>query len=176
MPHAFEVAEYWASREGCERAGTLLVYDLGEPCCFACGWWPGWLEGDEPEGSLKHIWTGGACGLERCHLTPRAKGGSEHPSNIVLLCPDCHLAAPDCLDPEIMLRWVAAHEPYLIIKQREMLAEAAHAGLDPERSEEWAPLISGVLQRIREEDVTAPGGLGWPTVFGLVAQQLRAAT
>ena len=55
------------------------------PTCFVCG--------------EEH-------GLELCHLIPKAKGGSNDPSNIVLLCRRCHSEAPNITIPEIMLKWI----------------------------------------------------------------------
>ena len=52
-----------------------------------------------------------ACGdfstLQKCHLTPKSLGGSEDPSNIVPLCRRCHYTAPDVIDPQVMLKWIA---------------------------------------------------------------------
>jgi len=183
MPEAYKVAEYWASREGYERIrhidpSACFVVDLGEPDCFACGWWPGWLEGPDIEGSLKHIWSKSASGLERCHLVPRDKEGSNDPENIVLLCKPCHLAAPDCINPDVMLRWVVGHEQHQVTKQRQVLAAVTNAGLDPERLAEWEHLVPEALERMREENIKAPRGMAgvMATALGLVAQRLAGAS
>jgi HNH endonuclease len=47
--------------------------------------------------------------LERCHIVPRALGGSEKPSNLVLLCGQCHAEAPNVTDPAFMWIWLRAH-------------------------------------------------------------------
>ena len=51
------------------------------------------------------------CGLkkavERCHIIPHSLGGSNHPSNYVLLCKICHTQAPDLNDKEFMFKWIA---------------------------------------------------------------------
>lgn len=47
--------------------------------------------------------------LQRCHIIPKALGGGEHPSNLVLLCAQCHAEAPNVADPEFMWIWLRAH-------------------------------------------------------------------
>lgn len=47
--------------------------------------------------------------LQRCHIIPRALGGSEEPSNLVLLCAQCHSEAPNVNDSEFMWTWLRAH-------------------------------------------------------------------
>jgi hypothetical protein len=51
--------------------------------------------------------------LQRCHIVPRALGGSEEPCNLVLLCRQCHAEAPNVADPDFMWTWLRAHaEPF----------------------------------------------------------------
>lgn len=47
--------------------------------------------------------------LQRCHIVPRSLGGSEDPSNLVLLCAQCHSEAPNVDDPDFMWTWLRAH-------------------------------------------------------------------
>jgi len=60
-----------------------------------------------------------ACGdqkpLQKCHLTPKALGGTDDPSNTVPLCGRCHDLAPDVLDPQIMLDWIAEQSNHSFI-------------------------------------------------------------
>ena len=44
--------------------------------------------------------------LERCHIIPHALGGSNHPSNFVLLCNYCHQQAPNVDDEHEMWRFI----------------------------------------------------------------------
>ena len=45
--------------------------------------------------------------LEKCHLIPKALGGSNEVDNLVLLCNEHHKQAPNIsLDKEIMLNWI----------------------------------------------------------------------
>jgi len=56
----------------------------------------------------EHTWERGVT-LERAHVIPRSLGGSDEPENIVLLCYECHLAAPDTVEARYMWQWLAAH-------------------------------------------------------------------
>lgn len=47
--------------------------------------------------------------LQRCHIVPRSLGGPDTPSNLVLLCGQCHAEAPNVADPEFMWVWLRAH-------------------------------------------------------------------
>ena len=47
--------------------------------------------------------------LQRCHIVPRALGGSAQPSNLVLLCAQCHAEAPNVADASFMWVWLRAH-------------------------------------------------------------------
>lgn len=44
--------------------------------------------------------------LERCHIVPHSLGGSEDPSNLVLLCFPCHREAPNISDSRFMWIWL----------------------------------------------------------------------
>lgn len=47
--------------------------------------------------------------LQRCHIIPRTLGGGESPSNLILLCGQCHSEAPNVNDSEFMWTWLRAH-------------------------------------------------------------------
>ena len=47
--------------------------------------------------------------LQRCHIIPRSLGGTDEPSNLVLLCGQCHAEAPNVADPDFMWHWLKAH-------------------------------------------------------------------
>lgn len=131
-PH--EVAEYWAGLEGVERLcrvggdATSFVMDLGEASCFACGWWK---EGESHAEDVEEAWSPSRTGLERCHLVPHDKGGTGEPGNLILLCPACHLGAPDCLHPDVMLRWAVGYESWFAPLLARAGREARRACLDP---------------------------------------------
>lgn len=81
-----EAVDYWSQRvDECE-----LSVDWAEAHthCWRCG-------------CEKH--------LERCHIVPDSLGGEDCPSNIVLLCKQCHGEGPNVTDPEIMWDWIKAY-------------------------------------------------------------------
>lgn len=95
-----------------DSSGEMMITDIGEPACWACGY-PVTLSATKLaeiealpniESVYKHKLV--TSRLQRCHLIPRAKGGSDDPSNIVLLCPECHAQAPDTAHSKHMLRWI----------------------------------------------------------------------
>ncbi len=105
-PGKTQIAEYWAAR-------TPVVFDINmcQPSCFACGWWKeGWAEKKEP-------WE--ASRLQRCHLAPASLGGRATVENLVLLCAECHRAAPDHVSGEWMIRWVQDREEWIWRRLRE---------------------------------------------------------
>lgn len=84
-----------------------LIY-WAEPHCWGCGnYWSGAYDQEWEEDT----WS--ACvkawkrlPLQRCHVVPRALGGSASPGNIVLLCRKCHDRAPDTVFPEVFWQWM----------------------------------------------------------------------
>ncbi|MEV1331141.1 HNH endonuclease signature motif containing protein [Micromonospora costi] len=102
MPSHYEIALWWLENQ--DRDARPFVLDLGEPACFACRWYPDGCEASDTV-TLKASWALRAK-LERAHLKPHSLGGTNDPSNIVLLCRVCHLDAPDWEDAAEMLGWV----------------------------------------------------------------------
>lgn len=91
-----------------------VVNDWGEPSCWGCGKpinvekenkYDTWLE----EGDYKSIWN---CKrliskVERAHIIPHSLNGSDtDPSNLFLLCQECHDESPDMLNKKYFLKWV----------------------------------------------------------------------
>jgi 5-methylcytosine-specific restriction endonuclease McrA len=80
-----------------------IAMDGGEAVCFGCER----FFGDccsYPEKSWYKCWDDS--GLVRCHIIPRARGGMDIPSNLVLLCVWCHSEAPDVADRSYVIRWL----------------------------------------------------------------------
>jgi hypothetical protein len=83
MPSRQAIAKHWL------HADRRLAH--GNPCderCWACG------NGPEPY----------AMNLTRCHCIPHSIGGDVSCQNLVLLCENCHAAAPSVADPTHM--WI----------------------------------------------------------------------
>ncbi len=85
-----------------DKNSIPVVYDQGEPCCWACKRFikesleikdyeelanhnPRVLY-DNPKVRSKY---------NRCHIIPHQAGGSDEPSNLFLLCEECHEESPD---------------------------------------------------------------------------------
>jgi len=45
--------------------------------------------------------------LEKCHLIPKACGGSDHAPNVIPLCKRCHLEQPDVAHTQATFDWIA---------------------------------------------------------------------
>ena len=102
MPSHYDIALWWSENQ--DPDVRPFVLDIGEPACFACRWYLNGCEASDTV-TLKAAWARHAK-LERAHLKPHALGGTNDPSNIVLICKTCHRDAPDWDDPAEMLGWV----------------------------------------------------------------------
>jgi len=81
-----EIADYWGNHS--DECGLSVDWIDAKSLCWRC--------------AHKRK-------LQRCHIIPRALGGSEDPSNLVLLCAQCHSEAPNVNDSEFMWVWLRAH-------------------------------------------------------------------
>lgn len=123
MPTKSSIAAYWAEQEIegnplVEKINHSISGDWGEPNCWACGIGPSFCtpfmqsacDVDYREGeSIYKCWNR-AKFLERCHIVPDSRGGSNDVSNFLLLCKECHKEAPDCTNPAFMKMYVINKE------------------------------------------------------------------
>lgn len=119
-----KIFDYWKGKAITEKGMVIdddfedknsipVVYDWGEPCCWACGKFihevfdikdydeiaqlnPKILY-DVPKIRSKY---------NRCHIVPHQAGGSDEPSNLFLMCKECHEESPDTLNPQNFFKWV----------------------------------------------------------------------
>jgi hypothetical protein len=83
-PSGKKIAEYWYDRlldkhdDGTYYCNNL---DIGEPACQGCG---GWSSNSTKPSSWDHH------GFEKAHIIPWSDGGSNDPSNFLMLCRHCH--------------------------------------------------------------------------------------
>jgi hypothetical protein len=70
-------------------------YGFITPFCFACF---------QPRSSWKK--------LERAHIIPHMLGGSNHPSNFVMLCHECHLDNPNTRSEDVYFQWIKSVKDY----------------------------------------------------------------
>lgn len=121
----YDIMMYWKDRQ-IKRDGTIInhsfpindaidvVTDKGEPECWACGkpiisGYEGIEQGDEDVTFLlRKIWSDKnvKSKLHRCHIVPAALGGEDVPSNLFLMCPNCHFLSPDTRNVSAFMRWV----------------------------------------------------------------------
>lgn len=116
MSNKGNVFEYWKDSE------EIMIMDWGEPSCWACRK-PIYSYLDEEiiikyqkEGNFKKIWST-TQGLQICHIIPRSLGGSDEPSNLVLLCHECHKISPDTTNRQLMLTWIKNKKSYSVENQ-----------------------------------------------------------
>lgn len=100
VPTKWQLAQHWAGSAERETYAPMLQ-DIGEPCCFACGWYSERWDKATPKASWERAT------LERAHIVPRSLGGADDASNVILLCNPCHQDSPDWRDPGEMARWIA---------------------------------------------------------------------
>ena len=119
LPSKSVIARCWASQETkgnplVEKIHRSVSWDWGEPSCWACGLTPltamSGQSADEIDyrGSREDLFTcwNRAKFLERCHIVPDSRGGSNKPENLLLLCKSCHREAPDSMNPVFMTKYV----------------------------------------------------------------------
>ena len=83
----------------------LIIVDIGEPECWACGKQAiGSLE-DEKQQSIIGIWNS-AKGLERCHILSKQFGEQDEEQYYFLMCSKCHFDSPDTKDKKNFFQWV----------------------------------------------------------------------
>ena len=81
-----EIVEYWSQHQ--DECGLSVDWTEAHKLCWRC--------------AHKRL-------LQRCHIIPRALGGTDYPKNLVLLCGQCHSEAPNVVDSDFMWTWLRAH-------------------------------------------------------------------
>ena len=104
LPSKAEIFDYW--KDVFPSKGIFI--DWGEPSCWACGYLcNGRYDVTNSKASMEQIYRAWErTPLQRCHIAPRSLGGSSHPSNLYLMCRECHDLAPNTTEPEIFFAWV----------------------------------------------------------------------
>jgi hypothetical protein len=139
VPSKSRIVEYWRSGDRLYEELGILV-DWGEPQCWACGqWWWGRYDMDDST-PIPRRWERPP--LQRCHVIPRSLGGSDEPSNLVLMCSECHDLSPDVSDRGFFVRWMQAQCWYQreVYKIREAIRSFGHDPDDTHLLEKLAVL------------------------------------
>lgn len=100
-PTGYAIFDYWRqNNDGFIDYDYFETYEETGKCfCFACGI-PVYSKLRSSEAKK---WS--TCSLQKAHIIPFGLGGSNEPDNFMLLCPECHAAAPDIKDDEAMKFW-----------------------------------------------------------------------
>lgn len=136
-PSRSEIVRWWYGylnqkyRLGGEEAiskypSRMVFIDIGEPDCWTCGSYnykfsdiQEYLDvkdiseekyEKDPDKYLWKMWD--EAGLDRHHIVPKSRGGSNDPENFVLLCDSCHRAAPHTTDVDYFWEWARGREDY----------------------------------------------------------------
>jgi hypothetical protein len=164
VPTKWEIAKHWATHPD-RFTYAPRMYDLGEPCCFACGWYSQYWDKHTAQASWERAT------LERAHIVPASMGGPDVAENLLLLCSPCHKEAPDWPDPAEMARWLASRP---VRRSAEYEAEDAWtvaAGKVPEFANLVHSIPADRLQTLLSEALDFAG-----THFGVgVSQGTREA-
>jgi hypothetical protein len=107
LPSKSQIFSYWKDRFW--EIGILV--DWSEPSCWSCGFHYG-IKYDIKKPSsaswdkILNAWD--RIPLQRCHIVPRSLGGADEPSNLFLMCRECHDLQPNTALPDIFFKWVRA--------------------------------------------------------------------
>jgi len=86
-----------------------VISDWGEPECWGCGkWLHDYDYGYVSDHSLQQVYNHPSVKsqLEKAHIVPHAIGGTDVPSNMFLLCSECHRESPDTKYSKEFFKWV----------------------------------------------------------------------
>lgn len=79
-----------------EDEAVKIIEFPDEIACWACGI-PPYQTADSDK--IEKLWNHDHL-LDRAHIFARSKGGGDMPSNLFLLCPNCHAESPDTTNPK----------------------------------------------------------------------------
>ena len=105
----------------------VIDEDWYYPRCWGCGepilrdskidnWIDKQCVDDDEESNLKRIWNSKETRsrLNRCHIIPGALGGADEPSNLFLMCSECHSLSPDTKYPSRFFKWVLERRKHML--------------------------------------------------------------
>jgi hypothetical protein len=138
LPSKSEIFNHW-------KDAFPFVVDWGEPSCWACGWyWNGRYDVKDSKAGMDKIYEAWErTPLQRCHIVPRSLGGSADPSNLFLMCTECHDLAPNTISREIFLRW-AKNQNYRARENDKLEQELESFGLAIEAVADLRKAVEGV--------------------------------
>ena len=83
-----------------------VVENIMEPSCWGCG--KPLTKCDGMYNEWKSLWDDKyiKSELNKCHIIPKALGGTTVPANLFLMCESCHRESPDTTNLSAFFRWV----------------------------------------------------------------------
>lgn len=130
-PSFYEIAKYWKNKNITEYGEIFdtedlnkysdvkhipVIKDFGEPRCFCCGAvnkriyesesYKKYMPVDE-----KNLWNE-KNNFEKAHIVPKDLGGKDDPSNLFILCKECHRESPDTVFERMFFQWIYSRRIY----------------------------------------------------------------
>ena len=123
MPSKSQIVKYWAADDRIYKE-TGVYIEWSKPICWACSFgWNGRYDVRNANSTwVDYLRAWEKAPLQRCHIIPRSIDGCDTPSNLFLMCAECHDLAPDINDKEIFFWWVESQN--YIRRRREKLQQA----------------------------------------------------
>lgn len=170
LPSIHKIASWWASEQGQERVNQikrdyevclidkLSNIDLDSAHCWAC---------DKTLRSGCSNYRTRDLGLHRCHVIPDCLGGSNDPSNIILMCAECHKDNPDSTDESLFWWWFKNVESDYLQKA-DRLIKILPSSLNDEEADEILKEFKSDLTKT--DTVPVSGRLGWGFVTASISR------
>jgi len=122
-----QVVNYWINTdEGSSRIRQIINQvgvpppfihiDIECPECFACSN----PFGFRYDGKSIKVWNS-ATALHIAHIIPHSQGGKEEPSNLVLLCSECHRENPDSINEKFFWKWISSRPNWKDLRLKSLL-------------------------------------------------------
>jgi hypothetical protein len=176
-----KIFDYW--KDHLDRLGFFI--DWGEPGCWACGFHYGTKydvkRGDMGWDRILQCWNN--IPLQRCHIIPRSLGGTDHASNLFLMCRECHDLAPNTNVPEIFLEWARGQNSD--VRESYKIQDALESfGIDAEAVEDFGRILVSErfwlwmrgkfgLHRLQSKYAPVSSRLTTATIVGLAVHYWR---
>jgi hypothetical protein len=127
----YQIFDYWRNKvirsngniatlgDDSRKGDEPVVCDCYCPRCWGCGvavvndnqpdkWITVNSSNENEELNIRAIWDhkNTKAKLERCHIIPNLLNGTDTPSNLFLMCVECHQLSPDTIYPDMFFKWV----------------------------------------------------------------------
>ena len=121
VPSCYHIFRHWQDKRitakgeiveaPCCSESRRVIDNEFLPSCWACGMPVNpkdCLSWDKYDLSVDEIWKSSRINarLQRCHIVAKQFGGSDEPSNLFLMCPNCHEESPDTQNTAAFFRWI----------------------------------------------------------------------